>query len=154
MIPATMELIQYIGIEIQRAKNLHQTRSIVYAAISIGNIMLSIPLILKFGAIGAALGTTIALLCGTWLFMNIYYHKRIGINILAFWKTIASFIPALIAPICIGVVIHHFVIINNWVKLLSFIGVYAVVYCGSMYLLGLNEEEKGLLKIKIGGEKK
>ena len=154
MIPATMELIQYIGIEIQRAKNMHQTRSIVYAAISIGNIVLSIPLILKFGAIGAALGTTIALLCGTWLFMNIYYHKRIGINILAFWKSIASFIPALIVPICVGVLIHHFVNINGWVKLLSFIGVYTIVYCGSMYFLGLNNEEKGLLKIKIGGRKK
>lgn len=154
MIPATMELIQYIGIEIQRAKNMHQTRSIVYAAISIGNIVLSIPLILKFGAIGAALGTTIALLCGTWLFMNVYYHKRIGINILAFWKSIASFIPALIVPICVGVLIRHFVEINGWVKLLSFIGVYAIVYCGSMYLLGLNKEEKSLLKIKIGGKKK
>lgn len=154
MIPATMELIQYIGIEIQRAKNMHQNRSIVYAALSVGNIALSIPLILRFGAIGAALGTTIALLCGTWLFMNIYYQKRIGINILEFWKSISSFIPALIIPICVGIVIRHFADINGWIGLLSFIIVYTIVYCCSMYFWGLNNEEKGMLKIKIGSRRK
>lgn len=153
MIPATMELIQNIGIEIQRAKNMHQTRSIVYAAISVGNIMISIPLILRFGAIGAAFGTTIALFCGTWLFMNFYYHRRIGINIPEFWKSISSFIPALIVPICVGITIHHFVVISGWIDLLLFIGLYTMVYCGSVYFLGLNNEEKGLLKIKIGGKK-
>ena len=154
MIPATMELIQYIGIEIQRAKNMHQTRSIVYAAISVGNIILSIPLIQHFGAIGAAIGTAIALLCGTWIFMNCYYHKRIGIDIIAFWKSISTLIPALIAPIILGLFIHHFIIITGWIKLLSCIGVYTIVYSFCIFFLGLNKEEKSMLKIRVRSFKK
>jgi len=145
LIPATMELIQYLGIEIQRAKNMHQTRSIVYAVISVGNVVLSIPLIRCLGAIGAALGTTVALLCGTWVFMNIYYHKRIGLNMIQFWKSIVSFIPSLVPSLVIGYLTNYFVSISGWGMLLAIIAIYALVYGISMLLIGLNKEEKEMI---------
>ena len=37
--------------------------------------------------------------------MNWYYHARIGMNMFYFWKEIAKFIPALIAPCLIGIAI-------------------------------------------------
>ena len=147
LIPATMELIQYLGIEIQRAKNMHQTRSIVYAGISIGNIIISIPLIRQFGAVGAAMGTAIALFAGTWVFMNIYYHKKIGINVINYWKNIAKFIPALIPNIVVGICFLFFVNISNWMNLLFYIVIYAIIYLASMILIGLNKEEKRMIKI-------
>ena len=43
----TVPLIQNIGIEIQRAKNMHQFRSKVYFCMAIGNALVSIPLGMK-----------------------------------------------------------------------------------------------------------
>ena len=60
IIPVTVPLIQNLGIEIQRAKNMHKARAVVYLAIAIANIFISIPLIKLMGPAGAALGTLIA----------------------------------------------------------------------------------------------
>jgi O-antigen/teichoic acid export membrane protein len=145
LIPATIELIQYLGIEIQRAKNMHQTRSLVYFAISIANVAISIPLIMKFGAVGAAIGTAIALFCGTWIFMNIYYHKKIGLNIIEFWKNILKFIPSILPSIVVGALINHFVTVDNWLTLMIFVVIYTVIYGISIMLVGFNKDEKQMV---------
>lgn len=41
-LPASIPLIQNLGIEIQRAKNIHQFRSIIYAVMAVVNLVLSI----------------------------------------------------------------------------------------------------------------
>ena len=143
--PVTVPLIQNLGIEIQRAKNMHKARSVVYLFIAIANVFISIPLIKLIGPAGAALGTAISLIVGNIIFMNWYYHARIGMNMIYFWKEIAKFIPALIAPCAVGVVIMNFVNITGLVKLGVFAVVYTAVYGLSMYFLGMNEEEKQLV---------
>ena len=143
--PVTVPLIQNLGIEIQRAKNMHKARSVVYLFIAIANVFISIPLIKLIGPAGAALGTAISLIAGNIIFMNWYYHARIGMNMIYFWKEIAKFIPALIAPCVVGIVIMNFVNITGLVKLGVFAVVYTAVYGLSMYYLGMNEEEKQLV---------
>jgi len=73
ILPVTIPLIQNLGIEIQRAKNMHKARSIVYLLIAMINVFISIPLIKYFGTVGAAVGTAFSLLVGNGLFMNWYY---------------------------------------------------------------------------------
>jgi len=143
--PVTVPLVQNLGIEIQRAKNMHKARSIVYLFIAIANVFISIPLIKLMGPAGAALGTAISLIAGNIIFMNWYYHARIGMNMIYFWKEIAKFIPALIAPCVVGIVIMKLVNITGLVKLGAFAVIYATVYGLSMYFLGMNEEEKQLV---------
>lgn len=138
-------MVQNLGIEIQRAKNMHKARSIVYLFIAIANVFISIPLIKLMGPAGAALGTAISLIAGNIIFMNWYYHARIGMNMIYFWKEIAKFIPALIAPCVVGFFIMKFANITGFVKLGVFAIVYTVVYGLSMYFLGMNEEEKQLV---------
>lgn len=145
IIPVTVPLIQNLGIEIQRAKNMHKARAVVYLAIAIANVFISIPLIKFFGPEGAAIGTAISLFAGNIIFMNWYYHARIGMNMFYFWKEIAIFIPALIAPCVVGIAIMKFVNITGLVKLGVFAVVYAAVYGLSMYFFGMNEEEKQLV---------
>ena len=52
MIPYIIPLIQNIGIEIQRAKNMHKFRSIIYFIIALANLGISVPLGKYFGATG------------------------------------------------------------------------------------------------------
>ena len=145
IIPVTVPLIQNLGIEIQRAKNMHKVRAVVYLAIAIANVFISIPLIKIMGPAGAALGTAISLIAGNVIFMNWYYHARIGMNMFYFWKEIAKFVPALIGPCVVGIIIMNFANIMGLVKLGVFAIVYTVVYGLSMYFLGMNEEEKQLV---------
>ena len=145
IVPVTVPLIQNLGIEIQRAKNMHKARSIVYFFIAIANVFISIPLIKIMGPAGAALGTAISLIAGNVIFMNWYYHARIGMDMFYFWKEIFEFIPALIAPCVVGFVIMKFVDISSLVKLGLFAIIYTVVYGLSMYFLGMNSEEKQLI---------
>lgn len=145
IIPVTVPLIQNLGIEIQRAKNMHKARAVVYLAIAIANVLISIPLIKLMGSAGAALGTAISLVAGNVIFMNWYYHARIGMNMIYFWKEIAKFIPALIAPCVVGFFIMKFANITGLVQLAAFAIVYTVIYAFSMYFLGMNSEEKQLI---------
>ncbi len=145
IIPVTIPLIQNLGIEIQRAKNMHKARSVIYMMIAIANVFISISLIKIMGPAGAALGTAISLIVGNIFYMNWYYQKRIGLDMIYFWKQILSFIPALIAPCILGVLLMKYANITGLVKLGLYAVVYATVYALSMYFLGMNNDEKALI---------
>ena len=134
-----------LGIEIQRAKNMHKARSVVYFVIAIANIFLSIPLIRLFGVTGAAIGTCISLVLGNILFMNWYYHNRIGLDMVYFWKEIVRLIPAFIVPCICGICLGMFIKSDGWFSIIIGAGSYTIIYCVSMYCIGMNEEEKQML---------
>lgn len=143
--PVTVPLIQNLGIEIQRAKNKHKARSLVYLFIAIANVFISIPLIKAMGEIGAALGTTISLTVANILFMNWYYHNRIGIDIWYFWKKIAGIVPALIIPCIVGYLEMNFINYGSFLKLGVAGVLYVCIYCVFIYRWGMNADEKGII---------
>lgn len=145
IVPVTVPLIQNIGIEIQRAKNMHKSRSLVYLGIAVLNILISIPSIKYFGIPGAAFGTAFALIAGNVVFINWYYYKIMKLDVIYFWKSIFSFIPSLILPLIAGSVLVHIINVNSWLKLIICIAVYTVVYLVSLIAFGLNSEEKQML---------
>ena len=154
IIPVTIPLIQNIGIEIQRAKNMHRARSVVYTALAVGNVCLSVPLIRSFGVEGAAVGTAISMLLGNGLFMNMYYHKRIGLDMLSFWKSILGFAPAVAAVCMVGVGMKYFMRIETWAMLILAIILYTIVYGLVMLSFGFDADEKNALQSMIGSIRK
>lgn len=143
--PFTVPLIQNIGIDVQRAKNKHKTRSVVYLIMAFGHIGISFLLIPRFGAIGAAAGTAISMTLANGLFMNWYYHARIGINILYFWKQILMLLRGMIPCIIFAGLFMKFYAVNSWITLIIGAGIYALCYALSMWFLGMNEYEKGMV---------
>lgn len=146
LIPITIPLIQNTGIEIQRAKNKHHFRSIVYAGIAVANLCISIPLCKYFGIIGSAVGTSIGITLGNIIIMNWFYHKKLGLDMRYFWKNIAKVIPSMILPICIGVIFWKVIGITSLVRFLVLAIIYVVVFFVSLWLWGMNEEEKNLIR--------
>lgn len=124
---------------------MHKVRSVVYLVIAIANVFFSIPLIKAFGVVGATIGTAISLFVGNGLFMNWYYHKKIGINVIYFWKKIAKFFPAIVTSIVLGCILSRYIKINGFVEFVIFALVYSLIYCISMWLFGLNDEEKKMI---------
>lgn len=145
IIPVTIPLIQNIGIEIQRAKNMHKFRSWIYFFIALGNLSLTIPLAKVYGGVGAAIGTAASLIIGNGLLMTWYNHVKVGLDMKIFWKQILNFVPALIAPLIVGILINNFFNLNNPFYFLGFGIVYVVIFCTSMWFLGMNQYEKDLL---------
>ncbi|MBO4941350.1 MAG: polysaccharide biosynthesis protein [Clostridia bacterium] len=146
MIPATVPLVQNLGIEIQRAKNMHKARAVVYLLVAIGNVFVSIPCIKKWGTSGAAVGTAISLTIGNILFMNWYYHKKMRIDVFLFWKRLMGLLG--ISAICVGLgkfAKMFFLIPESLGSLIVVILFYCVIYAGLIWLFGMNISEKNLL---------
>ena len=144
--PVTIPLIQNIGLEIQIAKNKHQFRSIAYAIMAILNVGVSILFCYLWGTIGVAIGTTISLLIANALIMNIYYQKKLGINIIGFWKSIGSTLPGMIIPVLCGVCLILFYNFNSLFDFVLLALTYSIIYCISIYFLGMNNEERNIIK--------
>ena len=143
--PVTIPLIQNIGIEIQRAKNMHPFRSWVYFFIALTNLVISIPLAKMYAGIGAAIGTATALILGNGLIMNWYYHAKVGLDMKYFWKQILNFIPALLVPMFTGFLINRYIDLYNLINFLVFGFIYVIIYCLSMWFIGMNQYEKEMI---------
>lgn len=142
IIPATIPLIQNIGIEVQRAMNREKVRSYVYLGIACLNVAVSIPFIKIWGATGAAIGTALSLILGNGIFINTYYYKGLKLNIPKFWQEIISFSKGLIVPICLGIVMRRFLDMHHIGIYSMAIVVYTGVYVCSLWLMSMNTYEK------------
>ncbi len=145
IIPISIPLCQTIGVDIQQAMNKHQYRSIVYTIIAIGNVLISIPLSMKLGAIGAALGTTIGLVIGNGIVMNIIYAKIVELDVKSFWKKVTPVFKALVAPVILGVLIKYLFPIQTLKDLLIEGIIFTAIYALSVYFIAMNVEEKNII---------
>ena len=145
VIPALISLIQNVGIEIQRALNMHQFRSIIYIGMAGFNVFISIPLAEKFGAVGTAMGTAISLIVANGIIMNVFYHKVLKINMIFFWKEIGKTLKGFSIPIFVGILIMRYISFDYLVQYLLCIIVFVVIYCLSIYCLSCNEKERKLV---------
>ena len=138
--PAIIPLTQNIGISIIQAKNKHQFRSIIY----IINIAISIPLAMRYGGIGAAIGTALANIAGQIITMNIFYWKKIHIDIPRYWKNMIIFsIPVAILTAAAIYITKDMEF--GWIKLTGAIIAFAVCY-GVIVLAYANKSEKQALR--------
>lgn len=142
---------QNIGLEIQKAMNMHKARSVVYFFIAVFNVGLTIPLSIRLGGIGAAAATTVSMFLGTVIFMNWYYWKRIGLNIREFWIAISSILPGYILPVLFGILVKFFWPINTLMGIFIWIIAFCTVFGISVWLFSMNQYEKELLKGMIRG---
>ena len=145
ILPASIALIQNIGIEIQRAENKHKFRSIAYAIMALVNLGLSIYLCKIYGAVGSAVGTAVSLILANGIIMNIYYHKKCNIDILSFWKSILQMARGIILPIALGIFLRSSIHDASVICFVGMIALYTIVYITSMWFLGMNEYEKNLI---------
>ena len=144
-IPVTVSLIQNLGIEILRAKNLHRFRSLAYLVIALLNIGASIPLCKVAGGTGCALGTAAAFVIGNGFIMNCYYGRRAGLDILKFWREIAGFFPALAAAAGGALLLRLVISVEKPVGFIVFGVLFSLIFAACMWLFGLNEYEKALI---------
>jgi O-antigen/teichoic acid export membrane protein len=144
MVPLTIPLVQNVGISILQAKNLHAFRSIMYLVISILNFGISILLTKQIGIIGAVIGTSISLILGNIIIINIYYQRKVGLNIPRFFKEVFNrLLPAIILSIAVGYSFLY-IPVGGWTGLLIKGILFSIVYVISVWKIGTNAYEKHL----------
>ena len=113
------------------------------------NLVISVVLCRQFGGIGCAFGTAVSIIVANIVIMNIYYHKKLKINIIRFWREELSFSPSIITLVIIGLVIRTFVPINGYVAFIFCGLVFIIVYLISLWLFSLNQNEKNMIRSTI-----
>jgi len=146
MVAGYIPAVQTLGVNIQNAKNMHRMRSIVYFGIACVNVVCSIFLIRLWGEIGTSLGTLIAVLIGSGIFMNIYYHKVIKLDVIYFWKQILGWTVTAGALMAVVWAIKRQIVINTWPTLILFILIYTGLYLSVLWFAWMKKSEKAAIK--------
>ncbi|MFF6015229.1 oligosaccharide flippase family protein [Lysinibacillus fusiformis] len=156
MVPFSVDLIQNLGINVLKAKNLFKFRTILLMIVAVVNIVVSIPAIYFYGKIGTAIITACSLFIGNVVIMNIYYYKKIGLDILGFWRTISRLVLAFILAICCSQLLWDLTKPPiTWVSIILYIFYYTVLAGGSLFFIGMTKEHrrKWIELLRIGGAK-
>lgn len=147
MLPVTASLMMGLAQDIARAMNKHHIQVLINFAICIVNVLISIPLSIKWGAKGAAIGTFLAEICMCVLIEPIYYRKVLGLNIWDLICKLGRIIPGIMIPLLYGFYLNFLGIIKTEYSSVLLLGLtYACVYFISMWLLAMNYSEKVIVK--------
>lgn len=142
VLPVMIPLTQNTGIEIQRAKNKHKARSIIYILTASIDIIISILLIPKIGYWATAIGYVVSILLGTGLFMNWYYHTKIGIDMIYFWKNQLLIILLACGAIVICLFGTWIVPVNSVATFILWGVVYTLLFGAGAMGVGLTPDER------------
>ena len=138
-------LIQNTGILILQAKNKHAFRAIVFVIIAILNVIISIPLTKRYGALACASVTASCLLLGQGLILNIYYAK-LGLKIVQFFGHIAKIFLVMLLPVGFTFWALNYFTLQPSVFLLSLqIAGFIIMYSFTMWFFAMNKYEKNLI---------
>ena len=102
-----------------------------------------------WGAAGAALGTGVASVLGHGIIMNVFYHKKVNIDMIVFWKNILRQGAGMLPAFAVGFAMTRWIAIESWLVLLGSALVYTAVYVACILMLSLNEEEKAVCKLLL-----
>lgn len=146
MLPALVPLSQNIGISILRAMNLHKYRSYMYLAIAVLNVAISIPLAKRYAGVGAAAGTCIACIAGQIVYMNLYYSRKIGLNIRQYWHDLFRFCAVCVPLVAAAALIKKALPISSWGMLAAHIVLFTILYAAVYWFVSSNTYEKNLIR--------
>lgn len=145
MIPMTIDVIEHLALNILQIIDKYRFRSAMFFLAAVLNIILTVVLVQKWGMIGAALATGIAILFVSVIIMNIYYQK-IGFAVGCLFSHMLEIMLKTLPIILLAV------LLNRWMPVfspLSFLskGILFVLLYGFLVLrLLLSEQEKDSLR--------
>ena len=145
IIPVCIPLIQNLGLSIMQAMNKYKFKSISTAIMAVFNVIMSIYFAKLWGATGAALGTCISLIICNIIIINIYYYKKLNLDVIRFWKSILRQSIPFIIPIILVLALMRYIALNGIVGFITYGGIYTLIYCIVAYCFSMNRYEKDMI---------
>lgn len=145
LIPSFLVYTNGVVVSVLDAMQKRLVRSVVLALVAVVNVIVSIVLVKFFGEIGAPVGTAVTTFAGSFIIMNIYYKKVIGIKVIALFKGIfKGVLPSFVIAILASLPAVIFVPVG-FTGLVVKGGVFMAVLVACLMLFGFNKEEKSLI---------
>lgn len=141
-IPLVVPLVQNVGIEIQKARNQHRARSIVYFVTSLVNLAVTFILAPRFGYWAPAIGFAVYIIAATWFFMNWYYQARIQLDMFYFWKRVSPVLVSGCVVVVLGLIGEHYVPVCSLSAFMGWGIVYSILYGAVIWRTGLVKDER------------
>lgn len=140
--PFMIPLCQNTGIEIQRAKNKHKARSIVYLFMALVNIIITFILAPRIGYWAPALGYVVSMIFGPGLFMNWYYKNRIGLDIGYFWRHCLPVVFYGLISVIFILLLELALPVSSWISFLFVGAAYTGIYLLFIWYRVASETER------------
>lgn len=151
LIPNAVPLMQNTCLSVLNAMDKRMARSLILFLMTAVNIGMTIGLIRMVGPIGAPLATGVSYVIGHGLLMNLYYQKRIGLNVARMFREIlhGSWLCVLLA-LAVNYPLMLWRADGSWAVLLAKAAAFCAVYALLLWMIGMNADEKqmvlGMLK--------
>ncbi len=150
-LPLGVPLCQNTGIEIQRAKNKHKARSAVYLCMAALNVLFTWFASPYLGYWAPAIAYIASISLGNGVFMNWYYHARIGLDMAFYWK---RNLPVVIGSAAVTVVCMlgtSLLPVSSWFGFFAWGAVYTLLFAVVMWRFVLDplEREKAVSKLSF-----
>lgn len=147
MMPLTMTMTLGLQLEIGRAKNLHHIQIKINIILCIVNFGVSIPLAIKWGALGSALGTFLTEIVICFIVQPLYIWKILKMDMRRTFFELIKILPAMVIPFILGVILNYFhFIMPEYKSIIIFALIYSVIYALSIWFLAMNKEEKSIVR--------
>ena len=143
--PSLVSLTQQIANDLVFAENrVRYTATLTFICAVIG-LIVSFVLASLYGAVGAAFGTGFGL-CLFQILLNVFYHRKVNIDIPKFFRYCHGQILPLQAIITVvAFFLFRQVDVGGWIGLLGSIAAYVALFLVISYLFLFNKEEKALI---------
>lgn len=146
VLPTVVPLSQNVGIEIQKARNQHVFRSVVYIIFAIFNVVITILGSMYIGLLGAAIGYVISIVGGNGILMNWYYRRKMKLKMKRYWvETVPIMFPGIVSTIAILLCQMSFMRIDNLGAFVFWGIVYTIMFIVLYISLVASKYEKRLL---------
>lgn len=140
-----ISLTLQIAMDVVYAENMVKPAAIRVLVSSLIGLVLSVLAAPKFGAIGCAAATGIALVLTQILYIQ-FYHKKMGLDMKQFFcRCHLKILPLLTVYTVAAFFIQRFLPINGWGGLLVTMGIYSMGYFLIAWLFIANKYEKDLV---------
>ena len=139
-------LIQNTGITILQARNQLRFRAVLYVIVAVACLGLGYQLSLSHGGFGCAAGTALSLFIGNGIAINIYYWKRININIPAFWWQIFKMAFPLMVLGAVAFLLNTRVSDTDLFVYFAKIAVFSAFALPVLWFFSMNSGEKDLVR--------
>lgn len=134
-----------IAMDVVYAENRIKHTAMRVLISSLIGLVLSIIVTPKYGAVGCAAATGLALVLTQILYVD-FYQRKMGLDMGYFFRNChLRIMPLIVVYALIGYFICRNLIINNWFMLFVVIGVYTIGYFAVAWFLLANDYEKGLI---------
>ena len=147
--PMIINFTQGVCVSILNAKLKRLFRSCVLCGVALFNAVFTVILVKNIGVIGAAVATSLSVIIGNIIVMNIYYQKVIKLNVVRMFK---GFFKGILPAVLITTVL--FIPCYIWLPvswLYFFLGAagFCAVYITLLMIFGFNSAEKNEIKYYV-----